>query len=147
MNKNEELVQSLWNMNHKMRRLHEGKASQSRILIVLQEHETMTQRELTEHLQIQPGSMSEILSKMQQTGVIVRKPNKVDQRTMDILLTEEGKALAAEAIERRRKLYENMFICLTPEEQDTLYQLLEKLQKDWDTRFDVSGDRYHRRKG
>lgn len=143
MDRNEKLVHNLWNVHHKMRRLHDGKSSQNRILIILLEHETMTQRDLTEHLHIQPGSASEILFKMEQAGLIVRIPNKSDQRTSDVLLTQKGNDLALVSVEHRKKLYEKMFICLTAEEQDTLSFLLEKLQMDWDVRFDLAGDRHH----
>ena len=145
MNKNEKLVHSLWDISHKMRRLHDGKASQSRILVILQERKTMTQRELTEHLHVQPGSASEILSKMEQTGLIVRVPNTTDRRTTDLFLTEKGKILAQEAVEKRKALYEKMFLSLTAEEQDTLFSLLEKLQADWDTRFDCLADGCHQK--
>ena len=90
IDRNEKLVHRLWDVHHKMRRLHDGKSSQSRILIVLREHEGMTQKELTDHLHVQPGSASEILSKMEQSGLITRTPNQSDQRTMDIFLTEKG---------------------------------------------------------
>ena len=105
VNRNETLVHSLWDVHHKMRRLHDGKSSQSRILIVLREHESMTQRELTDHLHVQPGSASEILSKMEQSGLITRMPNQSDQRTMDIFLTEKGRTLVSEAMEQRKALY------------------------------------------
>ena len=44
---NEALIHSLWDIHHKMRHIHDGKASQSRILIILQERGTMTQRAMT----------------------------------------------------------------------------------------------------
>ena len=135
--RNEELVHSLWNIHHKLKMLHSGKASQSRILIVVNKHGTMTQRELTEHLHVQPGSVSEILSKMEISGLIKRTPNKNEQRTMDILLTEKGKTLSEEALEQRKALYSKLFLSLTKEEEDTLYFLLEKLLSDWDLRFDT----------
>lgn len=56
------LIISLQDLHHIMRSLYEGKASQKRILIILNESEAITQRDLTERLGIQPGSASEILS-------------------------------------------------------------------------------------
>ena len=146
IDRNEKLVHSLWDVHHKMRLLHDGKSSQSRILIVLREHGSMTQRELTDHLHVRPGSASEILTKMEQTGLITRTPNQSDQRTMDIFLTEKGNSLALEAREQRKALYDKIFVCLTPEEQDTLFSLLEKLLADWETRFEISGERHRHNK-
>ena len=60
MDINEKLVHGLLDINHMMRMLYEGKASQSRILIILYEQKVMTQKDLTEFLGIKPGSVSAI---------------------------------------------------------------------------------------
>lgn len=138
--RNEKLVHSLLDINHRMRMLYEGKASQSRILIILQEQKVMTQKHLTEVLGIQPGSVSEILSKLEKADLISRTQSEKDHRTMEISLTENGKKLADEAITQRQKRHEQMFLCLTEDEQETLLLLLEKLAQDWDERFSLSGN-------
>ena len=138
---NEELIHCLWDVNHKMRRIHDGKASQSRILIILKEHGTMTQRAMTEHLHIQPGSASEIITKLEKSGLLTRNPNEQDHRTVDLLLTVEGERLAQEAMEQRHSLHREMFACLTAEEKETLHMLLDKLQADWCDRFPRCADK------
>lgn len=137
----EDLIHCLWDVNHKMRALHEGKASQSRILIILNEKGSMTQRAMTEHLQIKPGSASEILSKLEKRGLIARRENEEDRRTADLILTEKGKAVALEAVEMRRRLYEEMLGCLSEEEKRTLIGLLCTLQSSWVERFPVLRDK------
>ena len=132
---NEALIHSLWDIHHKMRHIHDGKASQSRILIILQERGTMTQRAMTEHLHIRPGSASEIITKLERNGLLKRCPNEHDHRTVNLLLTEKGGRLAQEAAEQRRRLHGEMFACLTAEEKETLYTVLGKLQADWQERF------------
>lgn len=134
MDMNEKLILNLRDVSHLMRMQYEGKASQKRILIILRESGVMTQKELTERLGIQPGSVSEILSKLESAGLITRTQNETDRRTTDILLTEEGGALAEEAAEQRRKRHEEMFSCLAPEEKETLNALLEKIRADWEVR-------------
>ena len=59
------LIINLRDINHVMRSLYEGKGSQKRILIVLNEVGNITQRELTERLGIQPGSVSEVIAKLE----------------------------------------------------------------------------------
>lgn len=132
---NEALIHCLWDVHHKMRQIHDGKASQSRILIILKERGTMTQRALTEHLHIRPGSASEIITKLEKSGLLTRSLNEQDHRTVDLLLTAEGKRLAQEAANQRRSLHEEMFECLTAEEKNTLHMILDKLQADWCSRF------------
>lgn len=134
-NRNDKLIINFRDISHMMRKQYEGKASQKRILIILNESDKLTQKELTERLGIQPGSASEILSKLENAGLITRTPNEEDRRTTDICLTDAGIELALEAAEQRHKRHEEMFSCLSSEEQETLLSLLEKIHTDWESRF------------
>lgn len=141
---NDRLIINLRDLSHIMRFLYEGRASQKRILMILQEAETITQRDLTERLGIQPGSASEILFKLESAGLIVRTRNEDDRRTTDICLTENGRALAKEALMQRKKRHEEMFSCLSEEEKQELLSLLERLCTDWRTRYSDSGNAHER---
>ena len=125
---NDNLIISLRDLHHTMRLLYEGKASQKRILIILNGLEAITQRDLTERLGIQPGSASEILSKLEESGWIVRTQNEADRRTADISLTDSGREIAEEALRQRRKRHEEMFSCLSGEEKQELRSLLDKVR-------------------
>ena len=134
---NEKLMINLRYINHTMRSGFEANMGQKRILVMLSEQGPLTQRELTERLGIRPGSASEILAKLENAGLIARTPNELDRRTIDVELTEAGAEAAAESAEKRSKWSEEMFACLTPEEQETLLSLLEKIHADWEVRFPV----------
>lgn len=142
---NEKLIINLRDISHMMRMQYEGKASQKRILIILRESGTITQKDLTERLGIQPGSASEIISKLENAGLIVRVQNETDRRTTNIVLTDYGGKLASEAAEQRQKRHEEMFACLTAEEKTELLSLLEKVGADWKSRF--GGHHAHDRRG
>lgn len=133
------LIINLRDINHVMRSLYEGKGSQKRILIVLNEAGNITQRELTERLGIQPGSVSEVIAKLEDAGNIVRVPSESDRRTMDIALTEQGRILAETLLVQREKRHEEMFSCLSEEERSSLLKLLEKVSKDWENRYRETG--------
>lgn len=137
---NDKLVINLRDLGHMMRQLYEGKGSQKRILIILNESETITQRDLTERLGIQPGSASEILSKLESAGLIVRTQNEEDRRTTDVCLTDHGRELAAEALAQRQKRHKEMFSCLSEGERQELLSLLEKVWMDWRTRYREKGN-------
>lgn len=137
---NDKIIMNIRNISCMMRFLYEGKASQKRILIILKEAERMTQRDLTERLGIQPGSASEILSKLESAGLIVRTQNETDRRTTDICLTDSGRELAAEAFAQRQKRHEEMFSCLSEEEKQKLLSLLECICADWKTRYGANGN-------
>lgn len=133
--KNDKLIINLRDISHIMRLLYEGRGSQKRILIILQERGGMTQRELTGRLGIQPGSASEVIAKLEHAGYLTRTPSKTDHRTTEIALTGQGKSSALEALDERKRRHEEMFSCLSGEEKDTLLSLLEKINADWENRY------------
>ena len=136
---NDKIIINLRDLGHIMRFLYEGKASQKRILIIVNEVEAITQRDLTEHLGIQPGSASEILSKMENSGLIIRTQNETDRRTTDVRLTDKGRELAAEALAQRQRRHEEMFSCISEEEKEKLLSLLERIYADWRIRYCENG--------
>lgn len=143
MDTNDKLIINLRDLSHIMRFLYEGKASQKRILMILNELKTITQRDLTEHLGIQPGSASEILSKLESAGLIIRTRNETDRRTTDVSLTDAGRELAAEAFAQRQRRHEEMFSCISEEEKEKLLSLLEKIYADWRIRYCEDGHGGH----
>lgn len=117
-----------------------SKSSQNRILQILSKSGRMTQRELTSQLGIQPGSVSEIIKKLETAGLISRQSNSEDRRTVDIALTDAGKAQAESS--RAQHANHALFESLTDEEKQQLLSLLEKVSGDWHRRF-RDGHRHH----
>ena len=134
-NINGRLVISLRDISHTMRSLYEGRGSQKRVLIVLSGTGTITQRELTQRLGIQPGSASEVIAKLESAGLVERSASEEDRRTANISLTGEGRRQAGAALEQRRQRHEEMFSALTQEEKERLLSLLEKVNSDWQARY------------
>lgn len=135
MDVNHSLIMNLRDLGHMLRVLYEGKGSQKRVLILLHEFGTITQRELTQRMGIQPGSASEVLGKLEYAGLIYREPSPEDKRTAQVCLTESGKIQAAEAARQRECRHQEMFSCLSEEKKDILLALLEKLNRDWISRY------------
>ena len=131
----DKLVLCLLGIQSTMQRLYEGKGSKKRVLIILRRTGSITQKDLTERLRIQPASVSYILAKMEQEELIVRRSCTSDKRTSEIILTEKGIAAAAEAAEQRAERHRAMFRCLTAGEKNELLRLLEKINDDWEARF------------
>ena len=131
------LVSNLREIGHTLRAVSEGKGSQKRILMMLLETGPVTQKKLTALLGIQPGSASEVIGKLEAAGLIARTPSPEDRRTTDVCLTEAGAVAAREALAVREKRHETMFSCFTPEEKQTLLQLLEQLNTFWEGNYRV----------
>lgn len=145
LDQDNKLIWNIRDMGHVIRALSEGKASQSRILIILDEEEIITQSELTERLDVQPGSASEVIGKLEDAGLITRTPSGKDRRTSDIRLTEAGKVKAAEAARQRKQRHTQMFSCLSEEDKADLLMLLEKVNHDWRHRYGEKSEEHGHR--
>ena len=132
LDQNNKLIWNFRDIGHTMRQISEGRGSQKRILILLRETVGMTQKELTVHLGVQPGSVSEVLNKLEKAELILRSPSETDHRTTDIRLTPDGEVIAKEASTKRIDHHKQMFAVLSDEEKDTLIALLEKVNAHWD---------------
>lgn len=122
----------------------DGKSSQNRILHILSKTESMTQRELTEQLEIRPGSASEILKKLESASLIVRQSNSEDRRTVDITLTAAGKARVEEINAQHGNAEQALPEGLSEEEKQQLLVLLEKLAQSWKDRSHGEGRSEHK---
>ena len=138
---NNKIIWNLRDIGHTMRHLYEGKGSQKRILMLLDENGTMTQSDLTQQLEIQPGSASEVLGKLEESGFLVRTPSEADRRTTNIDLTGAGRAAAEWARTLRRERHDQMFACLGEEEKAALLALLEKVNDHWDQQYRKAASR------
>ncbi len=99
-----------------------GNRGQGRILRLLAERENVTQSELLEAAGVRPGSLSEVLGRMEARGLIVRRPDEADRRRSVITVTDAGREAA-----KVQGDGPDLFAALTAEEQDTLRTLLKKL--------------------
>ena len=134
---NNKLIWKFRDIGHTLRHISEGKGSQRRILIMLNEVGPISQSELTQQLGIQPGSASEVIIKLESAGYITRTPSEQDRRTTVVLLTEAGTAAAQQAAALRAERHEQMFDALNADEKETLLSLLEKLNADWEQKYDA----------
>lgn len=113
----------------------DGKSSQKRAIHLLYKKGGMTQRELTQRMDIRPGSASEVIKKLENAGLITRAVSESDRRTVDIVLTPAGAARAEEEKQQRKARMEEMFCVLSAQEKELLLSLLEKLGADWEVRY------------
>ena len=123
----DKILLNLRDLGYKIHFLYDGKDSQRRVLIMLRQSGDMSQRELTDRLSIRPGSMSEVLTKLTNKGLIYRVQNDSDKRTMTISLTDEGKRTADEAMELRTEKRLELLSRLEEKEKHSLLLLLEKI--------------------
>lgn len=100
------------------------------VLSVLAVYDGIQQCELVEHTHLRPPSVSVILKKMEEEGIVERRSDDEDRRAVRVYLTAKGKHLDEEAIETIRKLEIFAMQGLTDAECETLMVLLPKIRNN-----------------
>ncbi|MBQ2927202.1 MAG: MarR family transcriptional regulator [Oscillospiraceae bacterium] len=108
-----------------------SKRGRGNVMAVIAQHPGITQKELADALGIQPASVSELLMKLEQKGLVLREKDEQDRRSMKVSLTEEGQA----HINEPKDAPSDPFEALSADEQLQLRSLLEKLLADWEERY------------
>lgn len=88
--------------------------------------EGSTQQELADRLLVTKGNISQLLTRMERTGLIFRQR---EGRTCRIYLTPEGRGLFSSVVPRHEDFIAERFARLLPEEQSQLLVLLRKLDR------------------
>lgn len=71
--------------------------SQYLVMLALWERAPRSVRELSDVLQLDPGTLSPLLKRLESAGYVRRERDKSDERMLAVTLTDTGAALRAEA--------------------------------------------------
>ena len=77
---------------------------QQMILKALRDSEAASQQEIQQLMNVAPGTVSEMISKLENKGLVERKRNEADRRLVEINLTEKGRKKAVEIYDKHKKL-------------------------------------------
>lgn len=103
--------------------------AQFTILRRIAENAAHTAADLSRLLQYDTGSMTRMLDRLEEKGVIGRERSPDDRRVVNILLTTMGKNDYPKWREEVRRGLSNMFDLLSGDEQEQLRVLLSRLVK------------------
>ena len=67
------------------------------VMLALWQHGQLSVKELSGLLQLDPGTLSPLLKRLEAAGLLRRERDPKDQRNLALALTEKGRALRAEA--------------------------------------------------
>ena len=95
------------------------------VMMALWEEDGLSVKALGERLYLDSGTLTPLLKKLEQRGLITRTRSREDERIVLLRLTEQGRALKEQALEIPRRVSE--CVPLPPEEALTLYRLLYKI--------------------
>ena len=100
------------------------------VLSWLAVNDGITQREVVDATHLQPPTVSVILRKMEEEGIVERRQNPDDKRQTKVYLTEYGKSVDRERIERIKETDALAFEGISEEEYETLMRLLGKMRQN-----------------
>lgn len=83
-------------------------------------------QDIADGLGLTPPTVSVGVRRLEETGLLRRKPNSQDRRAVQLFLTTKGQALQRQSQSFRRRKLELVLSGLTPSEQEMLLGLLEK---------------------
>lgn len=95
------------------------------VMLVLWDISPIGVKALGEKLHLDSGTLTPVLKRLEQQGLLVRKRATRDERNLEVTLTQAGLVLRERALEVPSKIAK--CVNLTPEEGTILYQLLYKI--------------------
>lgn len=97
------------------------------VFLVLWEKDDISVGEICAKLQLDNGTVTPLLKKMEQAGLVERVRCKEDERCVKVFLTEKGRGLREKVADLPGKI--GQCIPLDPAEAGELYRILYKLLK------------------
>ena len=88
----------------------------------------VTQRAIVEATHLRPPTVSVIISKMQDEGMVSVEQNPLDKRQTVVILTERGKEVDAEVVSKIKETDAQALAGLDADEIATLMRLLSKMR-------------------
>ncbi|WP_114748316.1 MarR family winged helix-turn-helix transcriptional regulator [Pleomorphovibrio marinus] len=97
------------------------------VLININSKEGTPATKIAPMMGLESRSLTRMLKSMEEKGLIHRKPDQMDKRSVRILLTEEGKQKRSIAIKTIKQFNEKIQAVLTAQEVNNFYTIFEKI--------------------
>lgn len=68
------------------------------VMLALWQRDPLSGKELCSMLKLDPGTLSPLLKRLESAGCLTRDRDRADERALAVTLTEQGRALRAEAL-------------------------------------------------
>ncbi|WP_228001017.1 MarR family winged helix-turn-helix transcriptional regulator [Nocardia australiensis] len=102
--------------------------AQARALrIIARQHEPLRMAALAERLEIVPRSATTVVDALESAGLVTRTADPSNRRSTLITPTEAGRSVLTRMATTRREAATELFAALSPEQRETLRELLATL--------------------
>lgn len=101
--------------------------AQATVLCRLFEHDGITQSELAEQLAVQGATVTNMLQRMEEAGLVARQRDPEDNRLVRVYLTDTGRKQERSITEQFMKVEETIFKGLNSQERAMLRKMLKQM--------------------
>ena len=98
------------------------------VLEVLYRKEKQTIQQIGSSILISSGSMTYVIDKLEQKGLLNRHACPGDRRAINVALSEAGIEVINKIMPKHYELVDDMFESLTKDEEETIVRLLKKVK-------------------
>ena len=107
--------------------LYDVNKTQLRALVFMKNYGEISMKELCAKLNIEKGSLTSMIDDLSKKGYVYREKNLKDRRKYMIVITEEGKKIAADFTEKLSNDLEAKFFKLDTDEREKYLEAIETL--------------------
>lgn len=104
--------------------MHRGQAI---LLCAVCKLDGMTQSELAERLSVQGATVTNMLQRLEETGLVLRRRDADDNRLVRVYITDPGRAKEQELTEQFHAMQETIFKNISNDERVELRRLLQQV--------------------
>ena len=133
---NSELYRAFLRVSHVLRHGH-GEPElmmapgQQRVLSALARHDSLSQRDLLEEMGLARATLSELLTRLEEKGLIERTRSKADRRVIIVSLTKKGKAASKKVSDIQSSIADEAFAPLSAAQKDDMKSMLDAVLQSW----------------
>jgi DNA-binding MarR family transcriptional regulator len=106
--------------------------AQAFLLCSLFRQDGMTQSEIAEQLSVQGATITNMLQRMEESGLVIRRRDPDDNRLVRVYLTDGGRQKEREINQQFASLEEKIFAGISPEDRSRLRELMFQLLRNMD---------------
>lgn len=118
--------------------LHPG---QIPMLFLIQKHPGISQREIAQIMDVEPGTVAVMLKRMEKSELVYRQEDSKDRRISRVFLTERAQEILNSVRIVVKDIENSLMTALSEEEKKQLYDLLYKIRSKLDEQFLASDPR------
>ncbi len=103
---------------------------QPKILDYLKDQDGASQKDIAHGCHIEPGTLTSLLNRMEETGLVERRMLNGNRRSLYVFMTEKGKAQEKLISEAFHELENEAFKNISQEDQETFMKLFRKIYRN-----------------